>query len=60
VTDVFSVGSGDAIQLWCYGQNGDGQSYVFQSFLTTTLINSANNGVKKAHHMQAAPPLKLQ
>lgn len=57
ITDAVYVGTGDAIQLWCYGYYGDGYSYVYDAELTSILINSAASGPDKhSPHQQVPPP----
>lgn len=57
ITDAVYVNAGDAIQLWCYGYNGDGYSWVYNAQLTSILINTAYSGPDKYRpHRQAPPP----
>jgi hypothetical protein len=42
MTDVFFMNAGDSAEVWCYDVgSGNGLSYVYNSNITATLINSA-------------------
>lgn len=57
MTDVFSMAAGDSAEVWCYdGSGGTLTSSVYDSTLTATLINSANNDVKPSRHQHKLPP----
>ena len=56
ITDAVFVNAGDAIQLWCYGYNGDGSSWVYNAELTSILINNAYSGPNKYSPRRQAPP----
>jgi hypothetical protein len=47
-SDSIFIFAGDAFQLWCYNStnNGTHNSFVFSSFSTATLINSADDAKK--------------
>jgi Collagen triple helix repeat (20 copies) len=53
IADVWSVQAGDVIQLVCYSNAGDANTFVNNASLTATLINSTFNG-KKAKHSRSA------
>jgi hypothetical protein len=48
MTDAIFASAGDFFELLCYSANNTGNSNVFNSALTATLINSAFDA-KKAH-----------
>ncbi len=57
ITDAVYVKAGDSIQVWCYGYNGDGASYVYNAALTSTLINSASiDPMMRRGTQRHAPP----
>jgi hypothetical protein len=53
IADVWSVQAGDVIQLVCYSNAGDANTFVNNASLTATLINSTFNA-KKAKHSRSA------
>lgn len=56
ITDSLQVSAGDAIQMWCASQNGTGSSYVYNTVLTATLINSGGNLYKHGHRGKLSIP----
>jgi hypothetical protein len=54
MTDAIFAGAGDVFQLWCYSATGAANSFVFNSGLSATLINSSFAHKKQAQH--ATPP----
>jgi hypothetical protein len=55
ITDIVSAQAGDTLQVWCYSFNGDGGSYLNNSALTGTLINSLNGAVPRRHQQVRMP-----
>jgi hypothetical protein len=51
MTDTIFASAGDAFVLWCYGTSSTPTSTVYNSALTATLINSADDR-KKARHQR--------
>jgi hypothetical protein len=54
ITDAIFTGAGDVFQLWCYSATGAANSFVFNSGLSATLINSSFAAKKKSQHI--TPP----
>jgi hypothetical protein len=61
ITDSIYVNAGDSIQLWCDGYYGDFASMVYNSALTSILINSADTQITPSNDrtpqaQKAQPP----
>jgi hypothetical protein len=56
VADAWSISSGDAVQLICYSNSGDGNTYVNNASVTATLINSAFDTKRKSRHPRPFDP----
>jgi len=56
VTDAWSVAAGDAVQLVCYSNSNDGNTYVSNASVTATLINSASDAKRKPQHPHPFDP----
>jgi hypothetical protein len=57
IADAWSVSAGDVVQLVCYSNAGDANTYVSNASLTATLISSSF-GAKPKHlrHIGSANP----
>ena len=54
VSDSWFVGAGDVVQMVCYSNSGDGNTYSNNASVTAILINSAFNA-KPKHSRQLRP-----
>lgn len=55
ITDVLSIGAGDAVQVYCESEGSNG-SYVFNAGLTATLINNSHKAKSaRSRHPHANP-----
>jgi hypothetical protein len=56
VADAFSISAGDAVQLVCYSNANDGNTYVNNASVSATLITSASDAKKKSRHPRPFDP----
>jgi hypothetical protein len=57
LADAWNVSAGDVIQLVCYSNASDANTYVYNASLTATLIQSSfNNRPKHLQHMGSSNP----
>jgi Collagen triple helix repeat (20 copies) len=56
VADAFSISAGDAVQLVCYSNSNDSNTYVNNASVTATLINSASDARRKSRHPRPFDP----
>jgi hypothetical protein len=58
IADAWFVGAGDVIQLVCFSNAGDANTFVYNASLNATLINSAFNSKKPkhSHHIDLNDP----
>jgi len=54
-TDVWSINAGDSLELLCYSNSGDLNSYTYDAEINAVLINSVDQSAKRKGH--AALPL---
>jgi hypothetical protein len=45
VSDALAVNAGDVIEMWCYSNAGDNNTYTFDAQLTAILINNSSSSI---------------
>ena len=56
VADSWSIAAGDVVQLVCYSNSNDSNTYVNNASVTATLINSAFDAKRKSRHPHPFDP----